>query len=544
MKKNLKIITALLLSTSMLTFSVYAEPAIAQSAEVSKATAESTMNVNSSEVLIANKTIENLNLINALKVNGIISTEVYDNPSTGYTWIFAVSGDPGVLKYTFLDKPVNTIKTDNKVLNTIYMYLFLQIFTMPVVTYFFNYLPIMGIIYNLLLIPIFTFVLISSFIFLIFNNIFYYTLVIPFKLFDYLLYFLRYIINFTENISFNGIVVPTFSIYEIILIYIFIFFIIYLYNNKLRTIKNIGFITITCFYIITFIVIPYTDTSLYFNLIDSGQGMFSTVKYKNYDFIFDCGSSSNKSLGEYTVVPYLVKKGINDLDGVFISHWDSDHYSGLNELINYGNINIRNIFSSANNEDLKALKTILKKDYYINIDNLFKINILWPEVSFVSNNTNNTSLVVLLNYNDRIILIPGDIETDVEYRIMNDLVKSDILIIPHHGSKTSSSEEFVEAVMPSFSVINYGKNNYGIPSKEVLMRYEKINSTILSTFSDGEINFVLKDDDLYYNTYMGLKSDNYYELYFVWFIPKLVLFGLLMTWIIITKPKKRLNYEL
>ncbi|MGB5824613.1 MAG: protease inhibitor I42 family protein [Proteocatella sp.] len=72
------------------------------------------MNVNSSEVLIANKTIENLNLINTIKVNGIISTEVYDNPSTGYTWIFEVTGDPGVLKYTFLDKPVSKTPAYNK----------------------------------------------------------------------------------------------------------------------------------------------------------------------------------------------------------------------------------------------------------------------------------------------------------------------------------------------------------------------------------------------------------------------------------------------
>jgi len=482
------------------------------------------------------------NSLNAISLSALILTII--NPYWIFDAGFLLSFSAALSLIIFSKYIQKNIKTENKVLKTIYMYLFLQLFTMPVVTYFFNYLPVMGIIYNLLLIPIFTFVLISSFIFLIFNNIFYYTLVIPFKFFNYLLYTLRYIINFTENISFNGIIVPTFSIYEIILIYIFIFFIIYLYNNKLSTFKNIGFITIICFYIITYIVVPYTDTSLYFNLIDSGQGMFSTVKYKNYDFIFDCGSSSNKNLGEYTVVPYLVKKGINDLDGVFISHWDSDHYSGLNDLIEYGSINIRKIFSSANNEDLKVFKTILKKGYNIKLDNLFKINILWPGDSFVSNNTNNTSLVILLNYNDRIILLPGDIETDVEYKIMNDLVKSDILIIPHHGSKTSSSEEFVEAVMPSFSVMSYGKNSYGIPSKEILKRYEKINSIILSTFSNGEINFVLKNDDLYYNTYMGLKSDNYYELYFVWFVPKLVLFGLLTTWIIITKPKKRLIYEL
>lgn len=482
------------------------------------------------------------NSLNAISLSALVLTIF--NPFWLFDAGFLLSFSAALSLIIFSKYIQKNIKTENRILKTIYMYLFLQLFTMPVVTYFFNYLPIMGIIYNLLLIPIFTVVLIASFIFIIFNNVLFYTLVIPFKLFDYMLYTLRYIINFTENISFNGIIVPTFSIYEIIFIYIFIFFILYLYNNKCRTLKNICFITITCFYVITYIVIPFTDTSLYFNLIDVGQGMFSTIKYKNYDFIIDCGSTSNKKAGEYIVVPYLIKRGINDIDGVFISHWDSDHYSGLNDLIGSYSINIRKIFSSANNNDLKAGITILGKDNYIKLDNMFKINILWPVEHLVSNNMNNTSLVILLNYNERNILLPGDIENDVEYKITNDLMKSDILIIPHHGSKTSSSEQFVEAVRPSFSVVSYGKNSYGIPSKEVLLKYEKINSTVLSTFSNGEINFVLKDENLYYNTYMGLKSDNYYKLYLVWFIPKLVLFGLLMTWIIITKQKKRLNYEL
>lgn len=116
MKKNIKVISALMLSTSLFTVSVYADPIIAKSSEVPKITVESNMNVNSSDVLMANKLIENFNIINVIKVNGIITTEIHDNPSTGYTWTFEVSGDPGVLKYTFIDKPESKIQTDDKAL--------------------------------------------------------------------------------------------------------------------------------------------------------------------------------------------------------------------------------------------------------------------------------------------------------------------------------------------------------------------------------------------------------------------------------------------
>lgn len=104
MRKNLKIITAITLSFSLLSVSAYALPV---------QTNVNTMNINTSETLIANKTVENLNLINELKVNGKISTEVYDNPTTGYTWVFEVTGDKGVIDYSFLDKPAE-VKIEDK----------------------------------------------------------------------------------------------------------------------------------------------------------------------------------------------------------------------------------------------------------------------------------------------------------------------------------------------------------------------------------------------------------------------------------------------
>lgn len=411
-------------------------------------------------------------------------------------------------------------------LNTIYLYLFLQIFTLPVIAYYFNYLPFMGIIYNILLLPIFTVILIYGFILLILNFSFSSLLIIPFKIFNYILFSLRYILNFTENFAFNGITVPTMSIGLIIFFYITFFFMVYLYNHNNIQIKKCVFTVLISFCSINFFLISLLDNSLYFNVADARQGLFTTIKYKNTNLIIDCGSNSS-NFGEYTVVPYMTKRGVTNIDGVFISHWDADHYSGLNGLLN-SHIIVKRIFSSSYNNEIDIV--VLKKGNNLKLDENLKIEILWPDINYTSHTTNNNSLVILLTFKDKKIMLPGDIENEAESLLLNDINYVDILIVPHHGSKTSSTEGFVKKSDPKIAVLSYGKNNYGIPSEEVISRYENEGSLILSTFNEGEINFILKNGKIYYNTYTGIKSDNYYELYIEEFVFNLINFCLLLYW--------------
>jgi len=433
------------------------------------------------------------------------------------------------------------ILTDNIIFRSICMYLFLQIFTLPVVAYYFNYVPVMGIIYNLLLLPIFTVILVYGFLLLILNGIFSAFLILPFLIFNYILTSLRYIVYLSDEFAYNGIMVETMSICSIIFFYTIIFFMLYLYNNKTSCIRKYGIVSLICFYAVTYVAVPLSDDSLYLNVADAGQGLFITVKYKNTDLIIDCGSSSSNNFGEYTVVPYLTKNGTKQADCVFISHWDADHYSGLNELIN-SHIEVKNIFASSNNDEIFKYITALSKGGHIRIDDSFNIDILWPDEGYISKSKNNTSLVLLLKYKNRSILLPGDIEEDVENLILQDVHHSEILVVPHHGSNTSSSDGFIEAVKPEIAVLSYGKNNYKMPSEQVLSKYEEAKSTVLSTYEHGEINFILKDDKLYYNTYTKEKSNNYYELYFVWIFPKLFMFCILLIWIV--GYKKEESYEL
>ena len=430
------------------------------------------------------------------------------------------------------------IKSENNILKNLYMYLFLQIFTLPVIVYYFNFVPVMGVLYNLFLLPVFTVIIIFGFILLLSNSFVQILLIIPFKIFDYILYSMRYVIDISGQFAFNGLFFPTMSLCHIIFFYIALFFMIYLNNNKKCRSKKYGLSAIVIFYFITYIAFPMTDDSLYFNIADVGQGLFTTVKYKGLNLVFDCGSTSSKGMGEYIAVPYLTKRGVTGVDAIFISHWDEDHYSGVNDILN-SHIKVDKIFSSNANESYGNVHE-LSRGYEMRFDDNLSIKILWPYKNLIPNNTNNSSLVVSLNYNGRNILLPGDIEDEAEYAIYNELDRYEIVIVPHHGSKSSSTEQFVDAVRPEISILSYGRNSYGIPSQEVVSRYENAGSKIFSTFEDGEINIILKDDNLYYNTYINNKSHNYYELYLIGIIHKLIIFCFLIIWML----KGEENYEL
>lgn len=448
------------------------------------------------------------------------------------------------LKFKNNTRGINFIKIKNYILKKVYPILFLQIFTLPVVIYYFNYVPIMGILYNLLLVPIFTICIISAFIIIILYSILKGGLLFFIKLFDYMLYSLRFVINSTENLYLNGLNIRTLSICEIIFFYIVMFFVLYLYSIKFKYKKynKCIFSIIIFFYILTYIIVPISYKNVYFNVVDAGQGLFTVFSYKNYNFIFDLGSTSNKKFGEYTVVPYLNKKGISKIDAIFVSHWDADHYSGIFELLD-SKIKVKNIFSSfdcenADHENMNLNINILKKDNYIKIDNNVSLEVLWPYSDYIAKNKNNTSLVISIDAYGKKILLTGDIESGVENDIVNILDKHDILIIPHHGSKTSSTENFVKNINPEIAIASYGKNSYGIPSSEVINRYKFIGSKVLSTFEHGEINFVI-NDDIYFDTYTKYCSDNYKNRYLEFIFAKILLFFLIIYYLLILKN----NYE-
>lgn len=179
--------------------------------------------------------------------------------------------------------------------------------------------------------------------------------------------------------------------------------------------------------------------------------------------------------GKNTLLPYLLDRGITKIDYIIVSHFDLDHCQGIlyiMEKINVKKVVIGKQFETCDNyeEFIKIIKekrinvTVVEKGEKINIEKELYFNVLWPDSkNKISENViNNNSLVCKLIYKNFSCIFTGDIEKETEEVLINkykdtDLLKSTILKVPHHGSKTSSKEEFIKQVQPKIAIIRSWK---------------------------------------------------------------------------------------
>ena len=173
------------------------------------------------------------------------------------------------------------------------------------------------------------------------------------------------------------------------------------------------------------------------------------------------------------LLPYLLNHGIKKIDIMIISHFDSDHCNGLIAILENLKVNTliigkqkensdeyQNIMKIAQNK--KVLVKIVGKGQKIIIDENTYFDVIYPENKLQEEGLNNNSIVLKLNYNNFSMLFTGDIEKEVEENIVNknkqtNHIKSTILKVAHHGSKTSSTQEFLELVKPQIALIRSRK---------------------------------------------------------------------------------------
>ena len=283
-------------------------------------------------------------------------------------------------------------------------------------------------------------------------------------------------------------------------------------NDELKKYKSI-FKIIICLYIcmsIVFRAFVFFDRNLKIYFVDVGQGdctLIETPEHQN--ILIDGGGSEDgkkDNVGEKIVVPFLLNKHIKKLDYIIISHFDSDHVGGILTVME--KIKVKNVIISKQGEDCDNYRKFRKlvKEKKINVifvEKGKKINMgkdvyfefLWPEKELISENIlNNNSIVCKLNYNNFSMLFTGDIEEIAENRIVElyknnkNVLNSTCLKAGHHGSRTSSTNEFLKLVKPNIVLIGVGVDNkFGHPNEEVIERYKNLNTNIYRTDYDGEI---------------------------------------------------------
>ena len=425
------------------------------------------------------------------------------------------------------DKIENAIyKEENKnknIINKIIKYIIISfsitlsanLIIIPIMAYNFSTVSFTFWISNILAAPIMEIATIFGFI-IYFISIFFIPLAKFLGIFlNLLLYLLLKIAEVSSLIPGSSIYIKTPYIIECIIYYLFI--VLWLkwdyIKNAIKVKKILKVLVVSSILLIIFssIFICCFPKTLKIYFVDVGQGDCTLIKTPtNKHILIDGGGSEfgNFDIGESTLLPYLLDRRITTIDYMLISHFDSDHIDGLFAVME--NLKIKNIIISKQGEksdnfirfqelvkNKKVNVLVVKKGDRIQIDKYSYFEILFPEENLIQDNIlNNNSIVANFCSMGFKLLFTGDIEEIAEKRLWElyrdtDKLKSTILKVAHHGSKTSSTAKFLELVTPKIALIGVGEGNkFGHPNNGVLDRIRDYTNKIYRTDKNGEIEII------------------------------------------------------
>ena len=249
--------------------------------------------------------------------------------------------------------------------------------------------------------------------------------------------------------------------------------------------------------------------------IDVGQGDSHLVKAPSgRHFLIDAGDNSRQDSGKDIIVPFLHHIGVSELDALIITHPDKDHFGGAKSILKM--FPVKELWTSdcSMNESKPDWQQVLgeARKRNIPIRNIHR-GILWKENFFemrtvhprndVCVEANEGSITLRLKGLGHSAVLTGDLTVKGEKEIMktNAYLKSDVLKLGHHGSKTSSSVPFLSAVSPTYAIIPSGrKNRFRHPHKQVTDRLDSLNIPYINTAKKGTITFTFTPDSVNYTT--------------------------------------------
>lgn len=357
------------------------------------------------------------------------------------------------------------ITSNNKFFKRNIKKLTLQTFSLfPIQIYFTNSFNVLSIILQLLILPITNCVFLIGFVsfYLGYNPLLNYFCNGIYNLFKFLSNF--NLALYHEPFSFVGL-----------FFYFLIFGLLtYLFEYKIKFLDNK--LIVSCFLIFIISSFPYkriSEKSVSF--INVGQGDSILLRDKDLAILVDTGGNIYKDIANDVLINFFKKKEIYDIDYLFITHDDYDHIGALDELNK--NFIIKNIYTKNNFNTTLTFNNI-------SIQNLNVWNF---------DNSNDNSLVLDVDFYSNKFLLMGDVSTKVENKLIETYglsLKADYLKLGHHGSNTSSSDEFIKIVSPKEAIISCGVNNiYNHPSKQVIDTLNKYKIKIRRTDLEGTISY-------------------------------------------------------
>ena len=423
--------------------------------------------------IVLNKKLDlRISTVNVLLL--VVCTLLIFNPLIIYDmgFLYSVSVSLGLILF-------NKYMKKNYFVNMFLTSFIAFLFSLPITLYYNYEINLMQIINNVIIVPLVSIII--------------YPLTILTFIFSFLEPILNVLISILKFISTHlimiNIIVPKVSLIFYFIYYVFLFMF-------LKTNRNI-FILLIIIYTLCIKAKPLIDFNTYVYFLDVGQGDSSLIYSKHKVILIDTGGNDNIKVSDNTI-KFLKSTGKSNINYLVLTHGDFDHMGEAINLVNNFKVE-KVIFNCGPYNELESglIKVLDKKkiSYYSCIKEL---NIDDNKLYFLNNknygNENDNSSVIYTKLNNHKFLFMGDAGVEVEEDLIEkyNLSDIDVLKVGHHGSKTSSSKEFINEVNPKYSIISVGKNNrYGHPNDSVLDNLDK--SKIYRTDIDGSIMFKINN---------------------------------------------------
>ena len=355
------------------------------------------------------------------------------------------------------------IAAHKKIIRKLYRYLIIYLFFLPFEINYYNKVVILSLPLQVISLPIFLAIGVISLLCFFYVPIY--------KVDSFLIFILEKYTLLIKPLSF-GPYFPNMNDGLILLYYILYFFYLYYASHDFVPLtRTFLFAQVT---VLLLLALPIENRiTNEVNFISVGQGDCTLIRNHNKVALSDTGGLTYLDVANDVLVPYLKKKRIYKIDMVFITHYDYDHYGALEELQKTYKVNQVYDYSSSFPVKMGNI-TFNNYNYY----------------GDGRTEENDKSLVLGFNILNKDFLVMGDATTYVERKIIGNEsnVPCDILRVGHHGSNTSTSEEWIRFVTPSEAVISVGKGNkFGHPNKEVITVLNKYKIKIRRTDIEGTI---------------------------------------------------------
>jgi competence protein ComEC len=236
--------------------------------------------------------------------------------------------------------------------------------------------------------------------------------------------------------------------------------------------------------------VPPVHGAVHFALLDVGQGLSAVVQTRRHVLVYDTGPAfrSGTDTGLLVVEPYLRSRGVRTIDMLVASHDDDDHAGGAASVAQMLNVNER-VASGRALDPLGHVRHCRAGQHWtwdgVRFDWLHPVEPLLP-------GDNDRSCVLAIRVGSRLIVLTGDVEKPAEQQLLDRGLPgpADILVVPHHGSRTSSSARLVAAVRPRWALVAAGhRNRWGFPAPAIVERWRASGAELLLTSNSGAIEF-------------------------------------------------------